>query len=87
MVTISKNNVSEWLLLDSYYEKHTAIDKTTFFQRKYNSNFSEFEKRIKQNTENFIEYDDYIEWKAYQQLLSRIEERISDIKNGNFRIS
>ncbi|MCD4744958.1 MAG: hypothetical protein K8R58_01515 [Bacteroidales bacterium] len=46
----------------------------------------EFEKNIKQK-ENFNEWDDYIEWKAYNDFYSQITKMINDIKSGNFQIA
>ena len=87
MITITKTNISEWLLLDVYSEMNTVTEKLKFFERKYNKTFSEFEQSIADEKENFEKYDDYIEWKAYIQVRESIEKRITDIQNGNIEIS
>lgn len=87
MITISKSNISEWLLLDTYSEMHIAKDKLRFFQKKYSTSFSEFEKKINTERENFEHYDDYIEWKAYTHIMQSVEKKIYDIRNGNVKIS
>lgn len=87
MVTISKNNISEWLLLDTYSEMHIAKDKLNYYQKKYGTSFSGFEKKINAEKESFEHYDDYIEWKAYNHLLQSIEKKMHDIRNGNVKIS
>ena len=87
MVTISKASITKWLLLDIYSEMHIARDKIGLFKRKYKTTFADFEKKIKSEKENFDQYDDYIEWKAYESALQYAEKKLSDIKNGNIRIS
>ena len=87
MITISKNNISEWLLLDVYSEMHIAKDKIRFFEKKYTCSFSEFEKRVFSEKEDIEQYDDYIEWKAYINVLKSAENKIMDIKNGRVKIS
>ena len=76
MITISKNNISEWLLLDMFSEMHIAKDKIRFYEKKYNTSFSIFEKQINSEKENIDQYDDYIEWKAYIRMLQSIEKKI-----------
>ena len=87
MITISKSNISDWLLLDLYSEMHIAEDKVRFFERKYRSSFSEFETKINAEKENIEHYDDYIEWKAYTKVLQSLKKKMIDIKNGHVKIS
>ena len=81
MITITKNIISEWLLLDAYSEMHIAKDKLQFFERKYKNSFVEFEENLNNGNENFEKYDDYIEWKAYLSVMKAVKEKINDIRN------
>ncbi|MFQ6056657.1 MAG: hypothetical protein ACE5J3_11825 [Methanosarcinales archaeon] len=51
------------------------------FSDKYNTTFKEFEKKIENSIEeNFEEWDDYIEWKAYAEALNywkSVKEEVS----------
>ncbi len=87
MITISKHHISEWLLLDAYSEIHIAKDKIRFFERKYNTNFAEFEKNLNREKENIEHFDDYIEWKAYMQVLQSAQKKVNDIRHGYIKIS
>ncbi len=87
MITIPKSLIKEWLLLNAYSEIHIAQDKIRFFEKKYNTSFSEFEKKFKTQPEDFKLYDDYIEWKAYLKVLDNSQKRIQEIKRGNIKIS
>ncbi len=48
-------------------------EKIKLFQKKYNLKFNEFQKKVKEGEEKFDEWDDYLEWKAY-------EERAKELK-------
>ena len=88
MQTLSKQQVSNWILLDYNAQKQIFQEKIHFLERKYMTDFTSFEKKIEQaNTESFEAWDDYIEWKAYQQFLSEILIKIDEIKHGDFQMA
>jgi hypothetical protein len=88
MVMIQKSQVMEWLLLDYLAKIHTLEEKISFYKQKYKKNFEEFEKHI--NTakeENFEEWDDYLEWKAFRSFYYSYLEQIKEVKSGNFQLA
>lgn len=87
MITITKNTISEWLLLDVYSEIHIAKEKIQYFEKKYKKSYIDFETELKNSEEDFKKYDDYIEWKSYLKIMSSAQKKIDDIKNGNIEIS
>ncbi|MBA7539166.1 hypothetical protein ES705_31445 [subsurface metagenome] len=87
MITISKENISSILLMEAYSELYNAKEKISLFENKYNLNFENFNRKIKSEQENFQSYDDYIEWKAYIKILNETEQKINDLKNGNFTVA
>jgi len=42
---------------------------------------------MKKQDENFDDFDDYMEWKAYTKLSYEVLKRIEELKNGNFQIA
>ncbi len=40
--------------------------------------FEKFEERIKSKSEEFTDWDDYIEWKAYQNKIEELQNRIKE---------
>ena len=51
------------------------------FQTKYHITFSEFQQRVQTAAEeNFVEWDDLIEWEAYQTAFSQWEERYQELE-------
>jgi hypothetical protein len=87
MLTISKENISSILLMEAYSELFHAQEKINLFENKYNLSYKEFEKEIRIKPENFQSYDDYIEWKAYMKILDITEQKINDLKNGDFTVA
>ena len=77
MPTLSKQQVSNWVLLDYTAQKQLLQDKINFLEKKHKTDFNSFEKNINQaTTDNFEIWDDYIDWKAYNQLLIKLLTKI-----------
>lgn len=87
MVQVSKQAVKQWMLFEHLAKKHRFQDTITMFERKYNTSLESFEKHIETaDKEVFEEWDDYIDWKAAHEFLTRINAKISDIKNGDIEL-
>ncbi|CAG5068186.1 hypothetical protein DYBT9623_00915 [Dyadobacter sp. CECT 9623] len=88
MLTLSKKQIGNWVLLDYLSQKQVYSDKISFLEKKYDADLASFENQIKNaSSEDFEAWDDLIEWKAYQQLLSEITAKITDIRNGDFQMA
>ena len=88
MRTINKSDVAHSLLLECMSEINNVKDKLQNFTKKYSSSFNDFEKKIKKSKkENFSEWDDYMEWKSYENVLSDLSKKIKYIKGGNFKVT
>ncbi len=88
MLVIEKSEVANWLLLSYKSEQNQVRDKLELFERKYNQPFSVFEMNVRNaEEENFKEWDDYIEWKAYHQSLSNLNQNIREIEKGRFKVA
>ena len=87
MVTVDKEHVSRLMLLEAYSEKHQAEEKLRLYKNKYNKEFQAFEAEIQKDTEErFDRFDDYMEWKAYQQHLAEINSRIEELKRADIKV-
>ena len=88
MLTLTKKQIGNWVLLDYLSQKQIYQEKISFLEKKYNQNLATFEEMIDNaETENFEAWDDLIEWKAYSQFLSEIDTKITDIRNGDFQMA
>lgn len=87
MVVVSKQNIGNILLLEAFGELHQLREKLRFFQGKYQQDFETFSRKLRDEEENFEQFDDYIEWKAYTKSLLETKKKIEDLKHGNFQIN
>ncbi|MCF0052746.1 hypothetical protein LXM25_21930 [Dyadobacter sp. LJ53] len=88
MLTLTKKQIGNWVLLDYLAQKQQFQDKINFLEKKYNADLQSFEQQIEgASFENFEAWDDLIEWKAYTQFLSDIDSKIADIRNGDFQMA
>ncbi len=88
MHTITKQQVSHWVLLDYQAQRQMLETKINFYKKKYNLDFQSFEDQLKRaSTENFEAWDDSIEWQAYEQFLSELLLKIEDIRHGDFQVA
>ena len=87
MVIVDKSHISSVLLMETYAELHELNERIKWYEEKYQQTFKEFEKMIHKGKEDFKLYDDYIEWKAYYHKKKEIEQKIKDLKSGEFQVS
>ena len=88
MITMSKEEVGNRALIDCLGEKQILQEKIDLFEKKYGTNFIDFNKDLAASeTENYEAWDDNIEWSAYEKFMAEIVARIEDIKHGNFQMA
>ena len=81
-------NISQYEILDLLYEYQVAKSKLELFSKKYSMDFDSFEKHINTTTiENFDEWDDYIEWKAYNRILIEKSKMVKEINHASYQLS
>jgi len=88
MITIHKQEVATWLLMDYQATLHTLREKLRLFEKKYNQSWNAFKHKVKTSKkEDFSQWDDYIEWKAYVKMSEEIVYKIEEVKHGHFEIA
>ena len=88
MLVIDKHRVADWMLLSYLAEQRQLHEKIVLFEKKYRQTFNEFKSKTNQKeNENFLEWDDLIEWQAYTDFYTNITKTINDIKSGNFQVA
>ena len=88
MVQVSKQSVQQWMLIDYLAQKHRFEEKIALMEKKYGMTYAEFEKRIETaEKEIFEEWDDSIDWGAYEGFLDELNGQIEEIKRGNFELA
>lgn len=87
MISINKKRIAERILGSCLAEQKDYQNKIQVFEKKYQSSFDEFQKKVTENdNESFENWDDYIDWKAYHKLSANIDKMIEDIKHGDFKV-
>ncbi len=79
---ISKDDLIEYEKLRIMSEIALLKVKINLFEKKYGCSFREFEKKILEKSEEvFDEWDDYMEWKAYEESLKELEMKLREVEN------
>ena len=88
MITIQKKNVANWLLAEYLATSHAVNEKIRLFERKYAKTWDEFSKETETaSDEDFNQWDDYIEWKAYIKTAKDLAFKIDEVRHGNFEVA
>ena len=88
MITIQKQQIATWLLMDYQATLHTVRKKVRLYERKYNQPWNVFEHHVKASEkEDFSKWNDYIEWKAYVKMAEEFKKKIEEVKHGYFEIA
>ena len=89
MITVRKQEVANWLLLDYQAKLFTLQEKLRFFEQKYQQSWNTFETTNKNRFQRkiFSQWDDYMEWKAYIKMVEEIVTKINEVQHGNFEVA
>lgn len=88
MTTIGYDTIKNLYYANIIFELHQVKDKILLFEKKYGKDFNLFEKEIKESSEeNFDNWDDYMEWKAYQNSLVNLSNQKKDLEDGNIKVT
>jgi len=88
MITIQKQNVANWLMAEYMATSHAVNEKLRLLERKYDQTWDEFSQEINAAPdEDFTQWDDYIEWKAYVKMAKDVAFKIDEVRHGNFEIT
>jgi hypothetical protein len=80
---VNKSEIKEYHKLIAKSELTPLKEHVKILEQKKGCNFQEFEKRIKSQSESFSDWDDYIEWKAYQAKIDELNNKIKKIEKVN----
>lgn len=88
MTLISKENIKSLYETELTFELNQVKDKIELYSKKYNSSFKQFEEKVNDsNKENFEEWDDYMEWNAFEKSYQDLLQKKSDLENDNFKVA
>ena len=82
-LSVTKREIIEFKKLEIISQIASIKSKIELFESKYGYKFEDFEKKLKEKRdEDFEEWDDYIEWKAYVRTLEELKEKLKEIENA-----
>lgn len=88
MTTLSAETIKDLYLAKILYDLHVTKEKLSYFAAKYSSTLDVFEGQLKNSTEeNFEAWDDYLEWKTYDKILTELSTQKKDLENGNIKVA
>ena len=72
-----------------YQDKlYIVRDKLRYFENKYHQSWGLFEQQVRTSVEeDFAQWDDYIEWKAYGKMAEEVMPKIEEVKHVHFEIA
>lgn len=81
-ITISKEEIIEYEKLKVISEITLVKEKVLLFEKKYQCSLDAFRKKMGEKEENFEEWDDFIEWKTYYELLDDLEKKLVELDHA-----
>ena len=81
VIEISKKEIKEYEKLKIISELSMIREKNKLFKRKYECSLDDFKQKIAGWDENFKEWDDFIEWTAYNESEKNLIEKLDEIEN------
>ncbi len=75
---ILKKEFDDFIRLKFLSELTLLKEKIKLFQKKYDMEFEQFEKKVHREKENFSLWDDYIEWKAYEERVKELQAMLKE---------
>ena len=88
MIRVDKQQIGNLLLVELMAERNLYLSKIRYFENRHKTDFAAFEKNVNSSsTESFGNWDELIDWQAANSLLSKTEEQITDIRNGDIEVA
>lgn len=73
---VTRQEIENYLKMKLYTELTLVREKLGLFEKKYDCDFTRFEKTVNEaEEEDFERWDDYLEWKAFYKKYTRLKEK------------
>jgi hypothetical protein len=88
IVIVSVDDVKAFEKLKLISQIAPLKERIRSFERKYDGDLDALENKMKKLPEDFDRWDDFIEWKAYNDSLKDLESKLKKIEDAtDFRIA
>ncbi len=78
-ISIDKEELLNYQKLKLISELAPIKERIKQFENTKACTFQKFEQKIASENEDFVNWDDYIEWKAYNQKYNELKKQLSEI--------
>ena len=86
-IEVKKEEVINVQRLELISEIQALKKSLELYEIKYGKSLKEFEKEVLEGKEDFEKWDDYMEWKAYENTCKDRLSHLKDLKNAkNIRV-
>ena len=80
--SLAKNEIISLLLDKAFNKKEYYLTRCMEMEQKYGMGFSDFNKKVEENKkEIFEEWDDLMEWEAYDLAYNEWKEKYEELKS------
>ena len=86
MVIISKEDVIAFKKMEIMSEISLLSEHADSFRKKYGCSFDELDERIRSSEEDFSSWDDFIEWRAYEEKINELRNLLETLNAENIEI-
>lgn len=87
MWTVSKAEVADLLKLNLLARLREVQEKEELFEQEHEQSFRAFEEAALHGSEDFAQWDDYVEWKAYRKVAQDLKAKIRALRHGDFEVA
>jgi accessory colonization factor AcfC len=81
-IIISKDEIIKYIRLKLISEMTLIREKISLFENNYKCSLNEFKNNLFNSKENFEDWDNYIEWKAYVASLDDLNKKLNELENA-----
>ncbi len=87
MQVIDKKSVADKVVMQDLSELHKVRETIRIYREKYGQSLSHFKEQMAEQPDDFEHFDDYIDWKAAVKQKELLEQRMEDLKHGDFEVT
>lgn len=80
---MSKERIKAFERLSIISEKAPLIERMKALEKKHGLDFPGLEEKTNHGDEDFEAWDDYIEWKAYNDKVKELDEKLREIDDAS----
>ncbi len=86
MVVVSKEDLVAFKKMEIMSEMSLLSEHTALFNKKYGCSLDQFNERIRKSEEDYSSWDDFIEWKAYEEKIAELRSLLERLNAEDIEI-